>query len=408
MDTQDPKQYLGLLAEYETPEELMAAAEKVRDGGYKKWDTHTPFPVHGIDEAMGIKPTILPWIVLGAGATGTFTALALQWFTNAFDYPFLISGKPMFSWVPSFPVTFELTVLFSGITTLLGMLALNRLPRLHNPLFDVKRFLRATQDRFFLALDATDPLFEDSSARAMLEGTGPAAIEEVPNNDANEQLPGWFWQLAIVLVFATFVPLGLIASAWRSTTEQAPIHIVGDMDFQESYRYGEEVPFFGNGQAMRDELPGTVASGHLDEDDAFFRGRDDRGQFLAEAPVAMTMDVLERGRERYNIYCMPCHAESGNGQGIVNARAVSLDTAGWLPPRDLTSQATVEQPDGQIFDVITNGFEWKAEEGTGKMAPYAAQILPEDRWAIVLYIRALQRAANASMEDVPADMRGEL
>ena len=112
-------------------------------------------------------------------------------------------------------------------------------------------------------------------------------------------------------------------------TEQAPIHIVGDMDFQESYRYGEEVPFFGNGQAMRDELPGTVASGHLDEDDAFFRGRDDRGQFLAEAPVAMTMDVLERGRERYNIYCMPCHAESGNGQGIVNARAVSLDTAGW-------------------------------------------------------------------------------
>lgn len=408
MEHQDRPSYLGLLAEYETPEQLMAAAEKVRDGGYKRWDTHTPFPVHGIDDAMGIKPTILPWIVLGAGATGTMVAFGLQWFTNAFDYPYLISGKPMFSWVPSFPVAFELTVLFAGITTLLGMLALNRLPRLHNPLFDVKRFLRATQDRFFLALDATDPLFEESSARALLEGTGAAAIDEVPDNDPHDKLPAWFWQLIAVSVFVTFVPLGLIAASWKSTTQDAPFHIVGDMDWQESYRYGEEVPFFGDGRAMRGEVPGTVAVGHLDEDDAFFRGRDDRGQYVATAPVDMSAGMLQRGRERYNIYCAPCHGESGNGLGIVHARALDLDTPGWLPPRDLTGQAMVEQPDGQLFDTITNGYNWDAEAGTGSMAPYAAQITPEDRWAIVLYMRALQRAANASMEDVPAEMRSEL
>jgi len=143
MDNNKPS--LGLLAEYETPEGLMAAAEKVRDGGYKRWDTHTPFPIHGIDDAMGIKPTILPWIVLLAAIAGTTTAVVLQWWTNGVDYPFQISGKPLFSWVPAFPIIFELTVLFAGVTTLFAMLALNRLPRLHNPLFDVERFARATR-----------------------------------------------------------------------------------------------------------------------------------------------------------------------------------------------------------------------------------------------------------------------
>lgn len=407
MEQQEAKA-LGLLAEYETPQALMAAAEKVRDGGYKRWDTHTPFPVHGIDDAMGIQPTILPWIVLVAGAAGATTALLLQWYTNGVDYPYLISGKPLFSWVPSFPVTFELTVLFAGITTLLGMLALNRLPRLHNPLFDVKRFARATQDRFFLALDATDPLFEDSSARALLEGSGASAVEDVPNVPTQENIPAWIWQVAIVAVFASFAPLGLIAASYNSTTTTPVFHIVGDMDYQESYRYGEEVPFFDNGQAMRDALPGTVAVGELEEDDAFFRGKDDKGNWLAMAPVEMSMAVMERGRERYNIYCTPCHGESGNGKGIVHERAMSLDTSGWLIPRDLTMDSIDEQPDGQIYDTITNGYNYDAETGSGNMAPYGAQIVPEDRWAIVLYVRALQRAANASMEDVPADKRSAL
>src|ERR1700688_3764246 len=106
-----------------------------RAAGYKVWAVPSPFPIHGIDAVIGIRPTILPWLVLGGGLTGLLSGLGLQWFTNAFDYPFLISGKPIFSLPANIPVIFELTVLFSALTAVFGMLGLNRLPMLYNPLF---------------------------------------------------------------------------------------------------------------------------------------------------------------------------------------------------------------------------------------------------------------------------------
>jgi mono/diheme cytochrome c family protein len=415
-NNQNELPHLGLLAEYETPEALMAASEKVRDGGYKRWDTHTPFPVHGIDDAMGIKPTILPWIVLGAGATGTMTALLLQWWTNAVAYPFLISGKPLFSWVPSFPVTFELTVLFAGVTTLFAMLGLNRLPRLHNPLFEVKRFARATQDRFFLAIDSADPLFNDRSARALLESTGANAIDEVPNKGASLVPPIWLLQVGIMLAFASFVPLGLIYSSWESTSDKPAWHFVWDMDFQESYRAGEKVPLFENGMAMRAPVEGTIASGELFADSSFHRGvlddaslaipavDRDASVYVVESPMPATMALMERGRERFAIYCIPCHGASGNGNGIVQQRAqklIPLDmVSNWVTPTDVTTETVASQPDGQLFDSITNGIR--------NMPAYGPQITVEDRWAIVLFVRALQRAANATIDDVPAANRGGL
>lgn len=393
-------QSIGLLAEYETPEELLSAAERVRDGGYKKWDTHTPFPVHGIDDAMGIKPTILPWIVLGAAATGTLTALGLQWFTNAFDYPFLISGKPMFAWVPAFPVTFELTVLFAGITTLLGMLALNRLPRLHNPLFEVSRFDRATQDRFFISIDATDPLYNESSAKALLAGTGAAAVEEVPHCEADDKLPTWMLQVGVVLVFLTFVPLGLIAKARFSTSSKPALHVIGDMDWQYSYRYGESVPLFADGRAMRPQVEGTVARGELQADDAMYRGLNADGTPVTNLPMEATAALMNRGQERYNVFCAPCHGQTGMGDGMVHRRALTAPGTIWVPPTNLTDALIAGQPDGQLFQSITNGIR--------TMPAYGPQIPAADRWAIVLYLRALQRAGNSTMADVPADQRGAI
>jgi len=395
------KPSLGLLAEYETPEGLMAAAEKVRDGGYKRWDTHTPFPIHGIDDAMGIKPTILPWIVLCAAAAGTTTALLLQWWTNGVDYPFQISGKPLFSWVPAFPVTFELTVLFAGVTTLLAMLALNRLPRLHNPLFDLDRFARATQDRFFLAIDAKDPLFNDGSAKALLAGTGADAVEDIPDMGASDTLPAWIWQVAVVLVFLSFIPLGIIVKARATVTSSPAIHLVQDMDYQYSYRTGENVPFFEDGRAMRPELVGTVAVGDLQEDDAMYRGKDKSG-FIALSPLPATPELMARGQERFDIYCAPCHGDSGYGDGMVHRRAMAGagDAGGWVSPTNITSASLQAKADGDFFNTISNGIR--------SMPAYGAQIPVEDRWAIVLYLRALQRATNATEADVPAANLGEL
>jgi hypothetical protein len=134
-ETAPQTKVVGLVAEFDSPDALLAAAARVRDAGYSKTDAYSPFPVHGIDEALGIRPTGLPWLVLLAGIGGGLAGLVGAWWTNAIDYPFLISGKPLFSLPANIPVVFELVILLAGTAAFIGMLALNRLPRLANPLF---------------------------------------------------------------------------------------------------------------------------------------------------------------------------------------------------------------------------------------------------------------------------------
>src|SRR5690606_33031943 len=133
---------VALMAEYKDVDSVMRAARKVRDAGYRIWDVHSPFPIHGIDKAMGIRATLLPWIVLGGGLTGLVTGVGLTVWTMAVDYPFMISGKPYNSFPAWVPVIFELTILFSSLAAVFGMLLLNRLPMLYNPLLNHERFRR--------------------------------------------------------------------------------------------------------------------------------------------------------------------------------------------------------------------------------------------------------------------------
>lgn len=187
---QTGKRLWGLCAEFENPAQIHHAAERVRDAGYTLWDCHTPFPVHGLDAAMGIKRTILPVLVFMGGLTGATLALVLQIFTNGTSlsiwalvwvtgYPFLISGKPLWS-IPAFiPVMFELTVLFSALTSAFGMLLLNGLPRLSHPLFGSRRFLRASDDRFFISIDARDPNFLRTRTEALLKSLGARSVEAI-------------------------------------------------------------------------------------------------------------------------------------------------------------------------------------------------------------------------------------
>jgi hypothetical protein len=169
----------GLLAEFATPDELIHAASAVRDAGYTSWDAHTPFPVHGLDDAMGIRPTRLPFLVLGAAVTGTASALLMQWWMNAVDYPLIISGKPFNSIPADIPVTFELTVLFAALTAFLGMLVANNLPRFHHPLFGNAAFRRVTTDRFFIAIEAKDPRFAREGTERLLRQAGAARVTAV-------------------------------------------------------------------------------------------------------------------------------------------------------------------------------------------------------------------------------------
>ena len=169
----------GLMVEFERPEELLAAARKVSEAGYKKVDAYSPFPVHGVDEAIGAK-TILPWLIFGGGLGGGLGGFAMMTFASAVHYPLNIAGKPLVSWPSFMPITFELTVLLASATAVFGMLFLNGLPQPYNPVFNVPGFERASQDRFFLCIEAKDPNFDLVETSRFLEGLEPKTITEVP------------------------------------------------------------------------------------------------------------------------------------------------------------------------------------------------------------------------------------
>ncbi len=167
----------GLLAEFADPAALLRAAGKVREAGYRHFDVHSPFPIHGMDKAMGLGNSLVGFFTLGGGITGFALAYWLQWWTGAVAYPLNISGKPFFAIEPSIPVIFELTVLFSAFGAVAGMFALNGLPRPHNPLFYSRNFARATDDAFFLHIAASDKRFDLEETRRLLTDIGGRNIE---------------------------------------------------------------------------------------------------------------------------------------------------------------------------------------------------------------------------------------
>lgn len=169
----------GIMAEFADPAALTHAAEAVRDAGVKKWDVFSPFPVHGMDEAMGLKPSRVSNIMGFMALCGFTTALLMQWWMSSVDYPIAIGGKPNLAWEQWTPILFELSVLFAAFGAIGGMFGLNMLPRWHHPLMTKERFLRVGDDRFFIAIEASDPSFDPGATRAMLERLGGKNIELV-------------------------------------------------------------------------------------------------------------------------------------------------------------------------------------------------------------------------------------
>lgn len=169
----------GLLAEFDTPQTIYTACESVRDEGYRHWDAHTPFPVHNLDKAMGVPASKVPWIVLAMALFGLTAGITLQFWTTAVDYPVMIAGKPFASWPAWVPVSFELTILFGSFGAVFGMFGLNRLPTFHHPLFNSERFERATNDKFFIAVEARDPLFDAKKTKKLLQKLGATHVEEI-------------------------------------------------------------------------------------------------------------------------------------------------------------------------------------------------------------------------------------
>ncbi len=196
------------------------------------------------------------------------------------------------------------------------------------------------------------------------------------------------------LIFALLMVLVIPAGCYRGRpSKKPPIHIIPDMDSQPRYDTQEKNDFFPDHLAMRHPVSGTIAVGDLETNPEYYTGKDARGRLVEDNPVAINMPFLKRGQERFNIYCSPCHSRGGDGKGIMTTR-------GYVPPPSFHIDRLREVEDGHIFDVITNGLR--------NMPSYGHQVSVNDRWAIVAYVRALQRSQNATIEDVPEEKRDQL
>ena len=169
----------GLVAEFDTPGALIAATDAAREAGFEKMDAYAPYPIEALTHALGHHRSRLPLLVLIGGVIGCATGLGLQWWVNNVAYPMNIGGRPLSSWPAFIPATFETTILFASLTAVLGMLALNGLPRPYHPIFNAPRFSFASRDRYFLCIEAVDPRFDVVETRRFLEGHGPTEVSEV-------------------------------------------------------------------------------------------------------------------------------------------------------------------------------------------------------------------------------------
>ena len=167
----------GVLAEYDSPAALLAAAKRVREAGYSDFDAHSPFPIHGMDQAMGMKRSVLGWLVGLMATFGVLGAIGLQWWTSSVDYKFVISGKPFFSFQAYVPITFGIGVLLAAVTAVFGMFHFNRLPRLNHPVFTSEHFKKMSTGSFFVSIEATDAKFDDKETVALLQTIGAVHVE---------------------------------------------------------------------------------------------------------------------------------------------------------------------------------------------------------------------------------------
>jgi hypothetical protein len=173
----------GLMAEFDSPGALLHAAEKVRADGYRRWDVFTPFPIHNLDKVMGYRNSLVGWISLMMGAGAFLSVVVLIWYSNAFDYPLIVGGKPMFSWPMTFVPSYILMIMGAAFGALLGMLGINQLPRLHHPLLCKKRFANVTRDKFVIVIGANDDKFNLSKTKQLLESIGGANVEIVEDKE---------------------------------------------------------------------------------------------------------------------------------------------------------------------------------------------------------------------------------
>lgn len=369
----------AVLGLFDDPEALMAAIPALKARSLGQLEAYTPYPVHGLDRALGQRRSPVGGMVFVMGILGAVTAFLFQYWVSAVDYPIITGGKAPSSWQAFIPIMFEVMVLFATFTAGLAMLLLlNRLPFFGHPVLGARAIQGITRDRFALAVEADGP-FDPEAARAALAAAGARDIEVVPAPERNPFLTASFIERSLAGIALSCVAAGLVMyGAIKLLPVIPPISHMLDQPRLDAQRTR---PFFADGRGMRMPVAGTVARGHLPT--PFATPQAAAGLVN---PLPRTPEVLGRGRSEYQIRCAVCHGPLGNG-------LPTLTSAYGAKPANLLAPNFRALSDGQLYGTIVLG--------KNTMPSYAADLGESDRWAVVHYVRALQRAGNASTEDLP-------
>jgi mono/diheme cytochrome c family protein len=358
----------AVLGIFDGPSELLSAARTLRARHTGPLEAYTPYPVHGLDHALGLERSWIGGAVFVMGLLGAISAMAFQWWTSTVSYPIPTGGKPLFSWQAFVPVMFEATVLFAAFTAGLGMLLVaNRLPLFGHPMLSSNAIAATTRDRFALSVEGVgDGLDPEAAAAWLLEaGAQTTEILHEPPPAPPLNVPRTAGAITLACVVAGAVTWTAVR-LYPTLPPMAAMH---------------EQPRLDAFAQMRMPVAGTVPRGALPLP---FVTPEQAGAMLAN-PLPRSRAVLDRGRGLYGTHCAVCHGPVGDGVPL-------LSSAYGAKPANLHG-AVAQYPDGRIYGVIALG--------KNAMPSYAAETDDDDRWAVVHYVRALERAQNAEDGDLP-------
>jgi mono/diheme cytochrome c family protein len=378
---QGPFSVLGL---FDTPDALLEAIGKVKGRTGHRLEAYTPYPVHGLDRALGYRKSPIGGMVFVMGFIGALSALVLELWTSGWDYPLVTAGKPVVSWEAFVPILFEITVLFAALTAGLGMLLLlNRLPGLRHPMLRSRSMALLTRDRFGLAVESAGEPLDAQALALLLEEAGAAAVEVMePVPAPGPASPKLLAAALGAILLACLAAAG--TTYWGIKLFPRLIPMVHMLD-QPRLDPQSGSPFFADGSGMRPPVAGTVSQG---APPGLPPNAEEASRLVN--PLPGNAAVFRRGRAVYDTHCAVCHGLLGNGEGFLT------DAYGARPTR-LTAGAGRELSDGTIYHVIVTG--------KNAMPPYSSDLAEEERWAAVHYGRARARALDALDTDFEGGAR---
>lgn len=369
----------SILGIFDSAQSLLQAVPEVRSGVKARLEAYTPYPIHGLDRALGLRKSPITGMVLVMAILGALTALGLEMWTSGVDYPQITAGKPFFSWEAFIPIMFELMVLFAAFTAGLGMLLLlNRLPFFRHPMLSSRSMPLITRDKFVLAVESEGKTLDIENVSTLLRKCGAADVEVVDAPPVRgPESPNFFLGVLLAIVVSCCAAGTITYWAMKLFPEAVPmVHMLEQprLDAQ------EESGFFKDGSGMRMPVEGTVSRVSLP-----YTVTDQDAAAVLENPVPGNKNVLLSGRSLFDNYCSVCHGVLGDG-------ATTLTAAYGAKPANLSAQNIAALPDGSLYHVIM--------EGKNAMPSYAADLSQEERWEVIHYVRVLERALDATDEDV--------